>query len=320
MLLANGAGDFTPSSGGPVAVAPDSRLVADGDFTGDGKLDLLVANDDSDTLSLLIGRGDGSFAPEPTQITLSGSPGYVGSVAVADFDGDGKLDVAVANGQQDTLSILLGRGDGSSHPPPARRSRSPRAAPTWGWWRRTSTATGGPDLAVAGSPGGSATVSVLFGNGDGTFRPAPSSPITLGSGVPTIGVGDLNGDGRPDLVLGNAPFDAVSVLLAKGDGSFSEAPGSPFAVTGDAIDPTIADLNSDGQADLAFISDQGIAFPNSLNVLLGDGTGALSPAAVSPYTISALGDLPGILAVGQFDGRTGLVVTPNWGGSRTRVR
>ncbi len=314
VLLANGAGDFTPASGGPVAVAPDSRLVAEGDFTGDGKLDLLVANDDSDTLSLLIGRGDGSFVPEPTPITLSGSPGYVGSVAVADFNGDGKLDIAVANAQQDTLSILLGRGDGTFTPAPGSPIAVAPGSPYLGVVAADFNGDGRPDLAVAGSPGGSATVSVLLGNGDGTFRPAPSSPITLGSGVPTIGVGDLNGDGRPDLVLGNAPFDAVSVLLAKEDGSFSEAPGSPFAVTGDAIDPTIADLNSDGRADLAFISDQGITFPNSLNVLLGDGTGALSPAGGSPYTISALGDLPGILAVGQFDGRTGLVVTPNWGG------
>src|SRR5215469_16765857 len=139
-----------------------SRLVATGDFNGDGKLELVVANSADNNVSVLLGKGDGTFQPA-VNYRVGSSPW---SAAVGDFNGDGKLDLVVSNSGDNNVSILLGRGDGTF-----------QAAMNYGAGTNPTLVVVGDfngdgklDLATANE--GSNNVSVLLGNGDGTFRAA----------------------------------------------------------------------------------------------------------------------------------------------------
>jgi len=116
ILLGNGTGGFTPAVGSPISVGDFPSSVGVGDFTGDGRLDLAVANLNADTVTILLGNGSGGFSPAPN------SPNPVGDgpifVAVGDFTGDGRLDLAVANVRGADVYTLLGDGSGGFSPPP----------------------------------------------------------------------------------------------------------------------------------------------------------------------------------------------------------
>ena len=213
VLLGNGDGTFRTAVDYGVGSSPTS--VAVGDFNGDGKLDLAVANADNvaiGNVSILLGNGDGTFQTAVNYPTEANSA----SVAVADFNGDGKLDLAVANGgtgnfSVGTVSILLGNGDGTF--------QAAVHSPTK--WKSSFVALGDfngdgkLDLAVASissdttiSP---SAVSVLIGNGDGTFQ----SAMHHAAGIKpwSIAVGDFNDDGRLDLAVADVAGSAVSLLL-----------------------------------------------------------------------------------------------------------
>jgi hypothetical protein len=211
VLLGNGDGTFKPATiYGSGGVQPESVVVSD--VNGDGKPDILVANNCggscssySGGVSVLLGNGDGTFKSAVTY----DSGGYViYSLAAADVNGDGKLDLLPANAWAATVGVLLGNGDGTfltvvdyaSGGLPAAQYDSVAVADVNG--------DGKPDLLVTtessdknGSPPG--TVSVLLGNGDGTFQKLVSYPS---GGVQTIGiaVGDVNGDGAPDVILASS--------------------------------------------------------------------------------------------------------------------
>jgi hypothetical protein len=217
VLLGNGDGTFQPAvaygSGGVIPVS-----VAIADVNGDGKPDLLVANfwasfqNLNGTVGVLLGNGDGTFQP-PVAYASGGTGGSGGSVAVADVNGDGKLDLLVANEGNGSVGVLLGNGDGTFQPVVTYGSGGSGA---------NSVAVadvngdGKPDLLVATSL--STTVGLLLGNGDGTFQ----SAVTYGSGgfnrASSVAVADVNGDARPDLLVGtcanfSCSIGAVGVLL-----------------------------------------------------------------------------------------------------------
>jgi hypothetical protein len=139
-----------------------------------------------------------------------------------------------------------------------------------------------PDLALANAE--SNTVSVLLGNGDGTFLPAQSYPA--GSSPTSVAVGDFNGDGIQDLAVAN--YDGVSVLLGKGDGTFLPAVGYYAGL--DPLSVAVGDFNGDGTPDLAVAN----YFSNSVRVLLGNGDGSFrdahytTPIRMGPLSIQAL--------------------------------
>jgi FG-GAP-like repeat/Abnormal spindle-like microcephaly-assoc'd, ASPM-SPD-2-Hydin len=284
------------------------QAVATGDFNRDGKLDLAETNYDSDTVRVLLGNGHGTFGPPTDYVTGSHPIGVV----LGDFNGDGKLDLAVTNGTDNTVSILLGNGDGTFGP-------------------KVDYATGvGPgnlaladlngdgklDLAVSCNDDVSVyVVSVLLGNGDGTFK--THADYTTGSWPSWVAVTDFNGDGRLDMVTANAHSDSVSVLLGKGDGTFQ--PKVDYATGSNPRSVAVGDLNGDGKLDLAVASQ----FSNAASILLGNGDGTFQrfvdyAAGTSPVWL-VLADFNGDgsldLALASFDDSTLNVLLNNGNGT-----
>ena len=243
VLLGNGSGTFTAASGSPVAVGLSPYTVAVGDVNGDGKLDLVTANEGSNTVTVLLGNGDGTFT------VAAGSPVAVGSfpysVTVGDVNGDGKLDLTTVNSGSNNVTVLLGNGDGTFTAPggsPAVVSNSVFGA--------LGDVNGDGKLDLVTANYGSNNVTVLLGNGNGTFTAASGSPVTVGFAPNSVALGDVNGDGKLDLVVANGDSNTLTVMLGIGDGTFTAAAGSPVAVGSGPHSVALGDLNGDGKLDL----------------------------------------------------------------------
>jgi hypothetical protein len=318
VLLGKGDGTFQPAvpygSGGLYA---DSVAVAD--VNGDGKADIVVGTcgfpkvlscvASGGKAGVLLGNGDGTFQPAVTY-TLGGSGAT--SVAVADVNGDGKPDLLVATGS--AVGVLLGNGDGTFQTVTKYSSGGLTALSV-----AVADVNGDakPDLVVANwctdSSCTASSVGVLLGNGDGTFQ----TVVTYNSGLLTnsVVIGDVNGDGKLDLVVVNGSTtgtDAgnVGVLLGKGDGTFQTVALYPRGGYG-AGSVALADVNGDGKPDVVVsnCSTSSIACADSdgdVAVLLGKGDGTF-PTAVS---FGSGGTTPFGVAVGDVngDGRPDIVV------------
>jgi hypothetical protein len=260
--------------------------VATGDFNGDGKPDLAVANYADNTVSVLLGSGTGSFQAGSTYPVVSGPL----SVAVGDFNGDGKPDLAIADygasfttASGNTVSVLLGNGDGTFQPAVNYGTGVGPWTVVVGDFNLDGTA----DLAVANANAG--TVSVLLGNGDGSFQDAVS--YSVGNTPDSLAVADFNGDGAPDLAVANYGSNSVSVLLGNGDGTFQAAAnynvgnGPESVAVGNFSGGTTADIAAANYSD------------GTVSVLIGNGSGTFSPGA----TYSA-GSGSYALGVGDFNG------------------
>jgi hypothetical protein len=272
-------------------------FVAVGDVDGDTVPDVVVANQGSfpnyiESVGVLVGNGDGTFQA-PRNFYTGGTPC---SVAVGDVNGDGHLDIAVANDHGNNVTVLLGNGDGTF---PATRNFPVGRAPV-------SVAVGDfnrdgvPDLVTANS--GSDNVSVLLGNGDGTFQPARNFPA--GSAPSSVVVGDVNGDGLLDLIAVGYLWacdyythechvfdETVRVLLGNGDGTFQ--PARDFPAGDNPRSVALGDFNGDGHPDVVVAN----YLSNNVSLLLGNGDGTFQPPRNFPA-----GRYPYSVAVGDFNG------------------
>ena len=248
------------------------------DFNGDGNPDLAVSNMGSNTISIFLGNGNGTFQPHVDYATGTGP----WDLAVADFNNDGKLDLAVINtgcptngsdcGNQ-TISIFLGNGDGTFQAP--LTFVPPTTVVSTGFAFGDFNGDGNIDMAISQVGGSGGLAAVYLGNGDGTFTTGaqyPTGQISF-SGSPSIIAGDFNRDGKLDLAMVQAyPALSISnavVLLGNGDGTFQSAVSHPTAPGAGVI--AAGDFNGDGIPDLATLS----SYPgaNTVSILLGNGDG-----------------------------------------------
>ncbi len=268
---------------GSLGTGNSPRSVTYGDFNGDGKLDLAIANYLDNTVSILLGNGDGTFQTQTTYAVGSGP--Y--AIITCDFNGDGILDLAVANDGAGTVSILLGKGDGTFQTHFDYQAGLSAVALASGDFN----GDGYLDLCVVDLTLNQ--VSIFLGNGNGTFN----APLTYATGTfpVSVAVGDFNGDGKLDLVVANSDFGAtggsVSVLLGKGDGTFLtqlqyNTGNNPVAVV-------VADFNGDGKLDLAAANET----DSTISVLLGNGNGKFQQSV--PYSIAST---PSSLVAADFNG------------------
>ncbi|MGB2671811.1 MAG: FG-GAP-like repeat-containing protein [Candidatus Acidiferrum sp.] len=264
----------------PPAIAPS---IATATFTTSGFQDLLVTDPVANTVQVLLSNGDDTF----TQ--AAGSPITVGqqpsSIVTGDFNGDGNQDFVVTNFTDNTFSLFLGNGDGTFKQVSGSTVTLPGAAA--GPIAMTSSdfnSDGNLDLAIVNQA--TNNVSILLGNGDGTFTQAANSPFAVGKVPVAIATGDLNLDSHPDIAVLNQSDSTLSVFLGNGDGTFNAATNSPLATGQTPTALAIADFNGDGNPDIAVTDPQ----TNSVSVFLGLGQGLFAspfelPVGTNPTAI-----------------------------------
>ena len=302
------------------------------DFNGDGVPDMAVlipcTSDCSQaegrgSLAVLLGNGDGTFQ---TPVVHAGETFGPVSLAAGDFNGDGKLDLALAcDGAGDAgcergaVRVLLGNGDGTFQ---ASRMYAAGAGSNHSLAAGDFDGDGKLDLVVAYQTTDNSAVAVLLGNGDGTFQ----APVSYSTGSPCavfVAVGDFNNDGAPDLaVVSGCVSDTVSVLLGNGDGTLQPAviypSGGAFAAS-----LAVGDFNGDGAADLAVVNNCAnydnlvCASSGSVGVLLGNGDGTFN----APVSYASGASQANFVTVGDFngDGHSDLAVGFNAANGNDRV-
>ena len=255
---------------------PGQESVTSADVNGDGKLDLIVANVNSHTLSVLLNNGDGTFADKVDYADYAAGSPY--SVTSADVNGDDKPDLIVANDSwsSGTVSVLINNGNGTfADKVDYTTGSSPRSVTS-----ADLNGDGKLDLIVANA--GSYTVSVLLNKGDGTF--ADKVDYTTGPSPYSVTSADVNGDGKPDLIV--SKNGAVSVLLNKGDGTFADKLDYP---TGTGSSVTSGDLDGDGKSDLIVAN----SYSNTVSVLINNSTSFTAyPTTTETITINGTNDAP----------------------------
>ena len=302
LLLGKGDGTFAPAPGSPIRVAsppyndaatPLNGPIVGGDFNHSGHLGLAVVDETNAATYILLGKGDGTFAP--SSAAFASSPQFDVALAAADFNGDGNLDLAF---QQ---RVVLGYGDGAFSAAGGLQTSVLPESVALGDFNQD----GKLDAVVAN--GGSKAypnsgLTVSLGRGDGTFISGPGSTIALGSSLSAIVAADFNGDGKLDLAVADAGSNTVMILLGNGDGTFGPPASFPVGNTPNAL--LAADFDNDGKLDLVVAN----YTDGTVTLLLGNGDGTFTQPSGSPY---AVGRGPSSLVAADFngDGKLDIAVT-----------
>ncbi len=266
VLLNDGHGKFIDGEYLKVSGQPQCAQTAD--FNGDGKPDLAFGNGQGATVLLGTGKAKPAYSLPGTQVSVAG--GYC--VATGDFNNDGFTDLAVlaTNGQigNGAIAIFLGRGDGSFVP---GATINLNAAPGVAAAVADFNHDGNLDIAVSGNL-------LLFGNGDGTFQiPVPFVPNPgLYASFAGLASGHLKADGAPDIVIVDFVHNLVYELLNRGNGTFNQRTFTP-PICASPLVPRLADLNGDGNTDLAVLCQS-----NAVVTYLGNGDGTFQPPTSVP--------------------------------------
>ncbi len=270
------------------AAGDGPSAIAAFDVNGDNALDLIVANQVSNTVSVLLGNVDGTFGA-PANFAVGLSPA---SVALGDFNSDGDLDIVTANEGDDTISVLLGDGTGgfgaATAFPVGSRPRAVAAG--------NLNNDGSIDLVVANF--GSNTISVMLGNSTGAFN--TRADFTVGAGPIGLALFDFDRDSFLDVAVSNQTSNEVTVLLGAGNGVFSSAQTFPVGTAPRGM--VAVNINADSHQDLVVANEGG----DSVSILLGNGDGTFTS------TEFGTGPRPRDVFAADFDGSGTIdVITAN---------
>ncbi len=323
-------------------VGKNPTSIVSGDVNGDGLGDLITTNIGSDSLTILIGNGDGSFR-EPMTLRVPEQPR---ALILHDLNGDGRLDLAVANAGNHRVTILLGNGAGQftkgetypavkspvalacgdfnkdGHPDIAVALRNDKLLILLGRgnglfvqkalyeYGDTPTAVAAADingdgvLDLAVTQGGqmSSSVAVFPGKGDGTF----DAPSAYKTGHRPLGVSilDLNGDRHLDMLVVNGEMDDITVFLGNGGGTFTK--GVAFGANAGPMAMVTGDFDTDGKTDVAVVNN----LSGDLSIVLGKGDGTFwqpprsYKSGAAPFAIA-------LIAFTSKDPRPGLAIANN---------
>ena len=269
------------------------------DLNDDKIKDIIIANSEDSSVTILTGTGKGNFS-ETNGSTFPA--GYTpNDIAIADFNKDGKPDLAFANHDRKYLTVLKGDGQGKFSPVPGSPFAVAVRPHTHGIAVADFNNDGNLDLLT--DSWGDNRLAILFGNNAHRFSTAVKYLQVGKHPYQRARVADLNKDGNADIITTNLDGNNATILLGDGKGNFNEAAGSPFACGDSPFGVAVDDINRDGNLDLSIVNSPTITSSNvghdGLTVLLGDGKGGFNPMTGSPFVT---GKSPSRIAVGDLNG------------------
>jgi hypothetical protein len=248
ILLNQGDDGFAPAAGGRIQVGAGASGLGTGDINGDGNDDIVVSNHDAWTVAVILSNGDGTFAPirrVPAALRDPGAVAHVHNFALADVNADRRLDIVLAQAEEN--SVICALGDGAGGFSPVRATLSTGDHP---YTIVVADFDGDGFLDAAAPNADSNDLTIGLGDGSGRFVAPGAGRAALTSRTLGLAAGDVNGDGRIDLVSNSDDVQReLALLLGDGRGGFTRSERS-FSARARVYGQTIADINGDAMPDV----------------------------------------------------------------------